>query len=549
MANSTQSPLQPALQRSLFYKAFVDNPLVLRDLRATMRGTRAFWFQGTYLLLLGALAVAGYATATGQSLLPNHDDATRLALNGSGFNLVDAQGKLQLFYYFIFVTLAALITLIAPALTATSITDERSRQSLDLVITTPLSAFEMLSGKLIASLAFLGLLLALSLPASALCVLLGGATIGDIFRIYWMLGVDAVVLASIGLYFSCACKNSLQAIVWTYGAVGAFVCLAYLSGAFGHIGSSAYTFIGAMEPFTVLSTLSPFAAVQPFAASYVTIGALHVPLAVLQIPAAAATAGILLTAATFRFGVFGGAAGRALRVQLLAASGVVALLLSMALSQIGNRCDFMGFANVVFGMVVVTAVFAIVALPFLPGLFVPVCAEETSAGDPAFKSGSGIRSAFDVRAMFAPTHGGSLPYFLAWLAVATLCGIGGVALRSPAPLDALLLGAAVGFVYVGGAGTMLWGISRVAARLTQNASAARALAFGIFILAVAVPALPLTFVSSDAYHSQTYLMGWLGAPMLFSHIGQANYLLPFLTSGGVSAVIGFVAGMLAKVWE
>src|SRR5438132_822183 len=114
------------------------NPVVTRDLRVRMRGTKSYWHQAMYLLLLGLLAVAGYGTATNNSA------------SGSGsMSVVDAQQHLQGFYYFIFITLASLLCLIAPALTAASITTERQRLTLELLVATPLTAMELLVGKLI----------------------------------------------------------------------------------------------------------------------------------------------------------------------------------------------------------------------------------------------------------------------------------------------------------------------------------------------------------------------------------------------------------------
>jgi hypothetical protein len=197
-------------------------------------------------------------------LCPGDRSVARLAARGpetaSRVSIVEAQDKLEGFYYFIFLTLAALITLIAPALTAGAVIGERQRQSLDLLITTPLSAGELLVGKMLSSIAFLGLLLGLSLPASALCVLLGGATIGDVFRIYALLAIDGVVLAAIGLFFSCASRTGLLALVWTYLTVTAALAGTYvLYAACAMInGISQPPALTPLLSLIVLNPLSPF---------------------------------------------------------------------------------------------------------------------------------------------------------------------------------------------------------------------------------------------------------------------------------------------------
>ncbi|HXG25150.1 MAG TPA: hypothetical protein VNJ09_11385, partial [Chthonomonadales bacterium] len=69
-------------------RPFWANPVVIRDLRVRMRGARSYWHQAVYLLLLGLLATAGYASAvTAENAL-------------GGMSVVDVQGRLQGFYYF-----------------------------------------------------------------------------------------------------------------------------------------------------------------------------------------------------------------------------------------------------------------------------------------------------------------------------------------------------------------------------------------------------------------------------------------------------------------
>lgn len=67
---------------------------------------------------------------------------------------VALQERLQKFYYVFLYSLVAVVTLIAPALTASAISFERKRRTLDLLLITPLHQMQILAGKLIASWAF-----------------------------------------------------------------------------------------------------------------------------------------------------------------------------------------------------------------------------------------------------------------------------------------------------------------------------------------------------------------------------------------------------------
>ena len=534
------------MTQNIWHKTFVDNPIVLRDLRSTMRGTRAFWFQGTYLFLLGVLAVTGYALSTEQDLFrgisdPHYDAPT--------FSIVDAQSKLQSFYYFIFVTLAGLITLIAPALTATSVSDERSRQSLDLLTTTPLSAPEMLIGKLMSSLAFLGVLLALSLPASALCVLLGGATIGDLLRVYAMLAVDAVVLASIGLYFSCACKNSLHAIIWTYLSVAAFVSITFYVGFLIGTGGSPGN-VSHVAPFTLIGMLSPFGAIFPAGGQSLGFGAVRVPVALAMLPAAFLAVRLLLTAATYRFGAYGAESGRSLRKQILLVTGLLTALAGFSLAtkrgelnKFYSDTDFAAAMNseaLSATAFIICAAFAgmfALALAFLPALFVPVQGDDAPPGAAQSTHADRDNGYFHVSAMLLPRHAGALPYFYAWLGVAVTGLLGGIFLALGRYHDWTAQAVVLPTVYIAGAGTLLWGVSRLAVRIVASASPARALAFGAFVMLNLLPALPLSLMENNALPSLAYLP-WLGSPFVF-----AQHVTAMAVSGVVALIVGLATGI------
>lgn len=542
------------MERSVLLKAFTDNPIVLRDLRATMRGTRAFWFQAAYLGLLGILAVTGYAISTNQNLFSS---LTGSSYGPRAFSIVDAQQQLQRFYYFIFMTLAGLITLIAPALTATSVSDERQRQSLDLLVTTPLSATEMLVGKLMSSLAFLGVLLALSLPASALCVLLGGASIGDMFRVYGLLAVDAVVLASIGLYFSCACKQSLHAVIWTYFSVISFVLITLYGGYLLGTNNNP-TSVAPLLPIAAIGLLSPIATVFPSAGQNIVLGSVQIPVALAMLPAAFLAIRLLLTAAAYRFGTFGAESGRSLRKQVLLVTGIVMTTLGYSLTAKNGVLNtiYMNRANgvesyatnslVIIGLLsgIFTIIFAL-SLPFLPGLFVPVKAEDAPPGDAQNAQIGRDNGYFSFSSMLLPRHSGALPYFYSWLGIITMSlfvGIySGLGFCDELTLRVLLAGT----IYVAGAGTLAWGLARLASRFIRAASSARALAFGLFVLLNAVPALPLTLMNDYQTTAKGMFIAWLGAPFLFNSVREM--LLPAIVISGIVALVtGLVVGMVSN---
>ena len=65
---------------------------------------------------------------------------------------------------------------IVPAVTASSISGERERQTLDLMLTTRMSAGQIVGGKLLSALSTLLLLILSSFPAVAMVFVYGGIT-------------------------------------------------------------------------------------------------------------------------------------------------------------------------------------------------------------------------------------------------------------------------------------------------------------------------------------------------------------------------------------
>lgn len=471
-------------------RLFWANPVVLRDLRVRMRGSKSYWHQGLYLLLLSLLALMGYGTAVGWGR----------ASGAGGMSAVQVQQQLQQFYYFIFITLAALITLIAPALTAVSITTERQRLSLDLLVTTPLTASELLVGKMISSVAFLALLLVLSLPASALCVILGGATLGDVLRVYVLLAIDGLLMAAIGLAMSCATRASLPALVSSYGAVIGFLIVTF----FVTTGASAFSRGGPSGPLLTLGVLNPFVAVVYGSKTFAVFGA-SVPLWVGAALAAAVFIRLLVTAATYRMGRYGSGAIGSLRRQLLGltALGVVALTQGVvsrggSVGGIGSPADR---SSLLEGLLL--GVFSAAAL-LLPSLFAPASPSED---DPP---GLVVRGRYDVRRVFQPVHAGSLPFFHLWLLTVAASVVLGLAVSGAGfgagPWEAIGLTV----LYLSGLGWLFWALSRRAAALVRGVTAARALAFVFFagLTWVPIALLGIVYANTSGADMNNNLLAW-----------------------------------------
>jgi ABC-2 type transport system permease protein len=200
----------PSLRRSRLREfAAAVATIMVKELRSRFRGRRAFIVLSLYLAVLALIAYAGYAV-----MAPS---AREQAQFGNSSNASATVG------YAIFILLSGfqllLVSFIAPAFTAGAISLEREKQTLDLLVSTPLRPGAIIVGKLLSALAYVGLVIIAAIPLSALVLLYGGAAADDIVRQQIVLLITAIGFGSIGLFFSALVKRTGAATVLTYCAM------------------------------------------------------------------------------------------------------------------------------------------------------------------------------------------------------------------------------------------------------------------------------------------------------------------------------------------
>lgn len=112
-----------------------------------------------------------------------------------------------------------LILFITPGITAGSIAGEREKQTLDILLSTTMTPYSIIRGKLFASINIMLMLSFSSLPIVAIVFSIGGISIREIVSLLFFLVVTAVYIGSIGIFFSSLCKRSTIATVCAYTTV------------------------------------------------------------------------------------------------------------------------------------------------------------------------------------------------------------------------------------------------------------------------------------------------------------------------------------------
>jgi ABC-type transport system involved in multi-copper enzyme maturation permease subunit len=115
--------------------------------------------------------------------------------------------------------------LLTPLYTAGAITEEKERQTLPLLLTTDLTAGEIVRAKAMSRLAALFLIFLAGLPFLSILQFLGGIDPPMLLAGFALTGISMVSLTALGIAVSVGAKRSRQAIARTYGWAALYVLL------------------------------------------------------------------------------------------------------------------------------------------------------------------------------------------------------------------------------------------------------------------------------------------------------------------------------------
>lgn len=122
-------------------------------------------------------------------------------------------------YTFVTTMEFAMLLFIIPALTAGSISGERERQTLELMLTTKMKPFDIIIGKVAASFSTIALLIVSSFPVIALVFIYGGVTISNVATLLLCYITTALLTGSLGILCSTLFRRSTFATAATYSVV------------------------------------------------------------------------------------------------------------------------------------------------------------------------------------------------------------------------------------------------------------------------------------------------------------------------------------------
>lgn len=208
-----------------------DNPVLIKELRSGLRERRLF-----FVLMAFTIVLLGAALLSLPAMISNAEPE-QLPEMGKAF--------FEVMYWVQLIVLA----LIIPSLTCGSVSGEKERHSLDMVLASRLSSAEIVAGKLGYALYYITLLLFASLPVASTSFFMGGVSWQHAISSYLQLGLFGTVWALMGLFFSSRETRTNYATSQTYGSVFVsmfFVSWTYAMGRFDLSSLSSWP----LGPFT-----------------------------------------------------------------------------------------------------------------------------------------------------------------------------------------------------------------------------------------------------------------------------------------------------------
>ncbi len=183
------------------------NPVLRRETKTTLRNWKMFAILTAYVAII-SLGAAGY-------------------IYGNMFSSYDFSfepSSMSGMYVVLCAMQMGLMLLSAPAMTAGTISGERERQTLDLLLMTKMSSFSIVLGKLLSSMATLVLIMVATLPVFAIAFYFGGISLFSLFAMMLYIMVTACMACSLSIFFSCIFKKTVVSMVIVYLLIGGVFC-------------------------------------------------------------------------------------------------------------------------------------------------------------------------------------------------------------------------------------------------------------------------------------------------------------------------------------
>jgi ABC-type transport system involved in multi-copper enzyme maturation permease subunit len=175
------------------------NPVAARELRARMRGWHTAALVTGYLCVVGGVGYLGYS-----------------GIESSASDVVQVGGAGSSLFTGLAAAVMVSLGLVVPGLVAPSVSGERERQTLDLLLVTPLRPGRIVVGKLLAALAVAVLLVVACAPLFCVAYLLGGVGVREMLELIAFGLVAATAVGALAMLASVSFRRVSAATIVSY---------------------------------------------------------------------------------------------------------------------------------------------------------------------------------------------------------------------------------------------------------------------------------------------------------------------------------------------
>ena len=191
-------------------------PIFEKELRVSSRQKRNYFTRFAYLVFLTGFLSVIWLDAMDFTVSSGTHMASRLALAGK-----------QIITFLVWFQFYA-IQLVAVVMLSTAISDEIYHHTLGVLMSTPITSFQIIMGKLSGKLLQLILLLGVSLPLLAIVRIFGGVPWDYIISSFCITFTTLIFVGSLSLFFSSFSRKIYVVIILTLLALGFLFGLPYM---------------------------------------------------------------------------------------------------------------------------------------------------------------------------------------------------------------------------------------------------------------------------------------------------------------------------------
>ena len=178
------------------------NPIVKKDLQVTARSMRLSWGVFAYEAVLTMAFLLALAVIQQESR--------------SIYTTGNIYGYLIYLFPVLSVAQVCIVALIVPVITASSISGEKERQTFDIMLTTCMSPFSIVLGKVASAILRILFFVIAGMPIMALAFVAGGLSWSYLFYFILTIILLSLLSGSIGILWSALCRRSITAVVLSY---------------------------------------------------------------------------------------------------------------------------------------------------------------------------------------------------------------------------------------------------------------------------------------------------------------------------------------------